>query len=132
VVIVHPADVQDRDGADWVLEEAVRKHERLRHIWADSGYSGELVEWWQSERGITIEIVGKQPNQHTFVVAPRRWVVERMFATLGRARRLSKDYEHHDIFSESMASLASIASLLRRLAPDAMTTTRYHANSPAA
>ena len=132
VVIVHPANMADRDGADWVLEQAIRKHGRLRHIWADSAYSGELVEWWQDEHGITIEIVGKQPHQRTFVVAPRRWVVERTFATLGRARRLSKDYEHHDLCSESMVYLASIASLLRRLAPDAMTTTRYHATSPAA
>jgi putative transposase len=54
VVIVHPANIADRDGADWVLEAAVEKSSRLRHIWADSGYSGELVEWWQTERGITI------------------------------------------------------------------------------
>ena len=39
-----------------VLEKAVQKHGRLRHIWADGGYSGELVEWWQSEQGLTIEI----------------------------------------------------------------------------
>jgi putative transposase len=111
---------------------AAEKSTRLQHIWADSNYSGELVEWWQTERGITIEIVGKQPNQHTFVVAPRRWVVERTLATLGRARRLSKDYEQHDIFSESMVYLASIGSLLRRLAPNAMTATRYRITSAAA
>ena len=76
VVIVHGAAIPDRDGADWVLEVAAEKSSRLQHIWADSSYSGELVEWWQTERGITIEIVGKQPGQRTFVVAPRRWVVE--------------------------------------------------------
>jgi putative transposase len=132
VVIVHPANVQDRDGADWVLEEAVRKHGCLRHIWADSAYSGELVEWWQDEHGITIEIVGKQSGQHTFVVARRRWVVERTLAILGRARRLSKDYEHHDIFSESVVYLASICSLLRRLGPSSVTATRSHITSDAA
>jgi putative transposase len=58
--------------------------------------------------------------------------VERTLAILGRARRLSKDYEHHDIFSESMVYLASIASLLRRLAPNAMTATRYRISSAAA
>ena len=131
VVIVHPANISDRDGADWVLEEAIRKHGRLRHIWADSGDSGDLVEWWQDEHGIPIEIVGKQPNQRTFVVAPRRWVVERPFANLGRARRLSKDYEHHDIFSESMVDLASIGSLLRRRTRTALTATRYHVISTA-
>lgn len=76
VVIVHPANLADGKGADWVLEAAQAKSTRLQHVWADSNYRGELVEWWQDERGITIEIVGKQPNQHTFVVAPRRWVVE--------------------------------------------------------
>jgi putative transposase len=118
VVIVHPANIADRDGADWVLEVAVEKSSRLRHVWADSGYSGELVEWWQAEHGITIEIVGKQPNQHPFVVTRRRWVVERTLAILGRARRLSKDFEHYDLTSESMDYLASFQSLLRRLACD--------------
>jgi putative transposase len=107
-----------------VLEAAAEKSSRLRHIWADSGYTGELVEWWQTEQGITIEIVGKQPGQHTFVVAPRRWVVERTLAILGRARRLSKDYEHEDLYGEAMIYLASIGSLLRRLSPNAMTATR--------
>jgi putative transposase len=78
VVIAHPANIQDRDGADWVLEAAVDTHHRLEHIWADSGYRGELVEYWEGEHGITIEIIGKQPGQTTFVVAPRRWVVERL------------------------------------------------------
>jgi putative transposase len=132
VVIVHPANIQDRDGADWVLEAAVEKSSRLRHIWADSGYRGELVEWWQDEQGITIEIVGKRPGQRTFVVGPRRWVVERSFAILGRARRLSKDYEIEDLYSESMVYLASINSLLRRLAPSPATATRYHITSRAA
>jgi putative transposase len=132
VVVVHPANIADRDGADWVLEAAKQKSSRLRHIWADSGYTGGLVEWWQDEQGITIEIVGKQPGQRTFVVAPRRWVVERSFAILGRARRLAKDYEVEDLYSEAMVYLASIGSLLRRLAPSAATATRYHITSRAA
>jgi putative transposase len=132
VVIVHPANIADRDGADWVLEAAREKSRRLRHVWADSGYTGELVEWWQDEQGITIEIVGKQKGQTTFVVAPRRWVVERTFAILGRARRLAKDYEVEDLYSEAQVYLASIGSLLRRLAPNAMTATRYHVTSHAA
>jgi putative transposase len=132
VVIAHPANIADRDGADWVLEAASEKSSRLEHIWADSGYRGELVEYWESEHGITIEIVGKQPGQQTFVVASRRWVIERTFAILGRARRLSKDYEVEDLYSEAMVYLASIGSLLRRLAPSSATATRYHITSPAA
>jgi len=62
VVIAHAANIQDRDGADWVLEAAVATHERLSHIWADSGYRGDLVDYWESEHGITIEIVSKQPG----------------------------------------------------------------------
>ena len=131
-VIVHPANIADRDGADWVLEAAQEKNDRLQHVWADSGYSGELVEWWEQERGITIEIVGKQPGQRTFVVAPRRWVVERTFAILGRARRLAKDYEVEELYSEAQVYIASIGSLLRRLAPSTATATRYHVTSRAA
>jgi putative transposase len=59
-----------------VLEAAVRKSSRLRHVWADSSYRGELVEWWQSERGITIEIVAKREGQVGFEVLPQRWIVE--------------------------------------------------------
>jgi transposase len=128
-VIVHAANISDQEGADWVLEAAQAKSSRLQHIWADSQYRGELVDWWQDEQGITIEIVSKQPGQRTFVVAPRRWVVERTFAHLGRARRLAKDYEREDIYSEAMVYLASIASLLRRLAPSPASATRYHITS---
>jgi putative transposase len=128
-VIVHPANIADRDGADWVLEATIEKSQRLSHVWADSGYSGDLVDWWEQERGITIEVVGKQPGQRTFVVAPRRWVVERTFAILGRARRLAKDYEVDALYSEAQVYLASIASLLRRLAPSTATATRYHITS---
>jgi transposase len=132
VVIAHPASIADRDGADWVLEAAAEKSSRLAHIWADGNYTGELVEWWQDERGITIEIVRKCPDQVGFKVLPRRWVVERTLAILGRARRLSKDYERDDLYSESMVYLASIGSLLRRLAPSPATATRYHITSSAA
>jgi putative transposase len=131
-VIVHPANIADRDGADWVLDAAAEKGRRLRHVWADSGYSGDLVDWWEQERGITIEIVGKQPGQRTFVVASRRWVVERTFAILGRARRLAKDYEREDLYSEAQVYLASISSLLRRLARSATTANRYHVTAHAA
>lgn len=108
VVIVYPASIQDRDGADWVLEATQRKSSRLSHVWADSGYRGELGEWWQAEQGITIEIVGKKCGQSTFVVAPRRRVVERTFAILGRARRLAKDHERGDLHGASQVYLASI------------------------
>lgn len=132
VAIVHAANIADSAGADWVLEAASEKSRRLAHIWADSSYQGELVEWWQTEHGITIEIVGKQPGQTGFLVAPRRWVVERTFGNLGRCRRLAKDYEREDLYSEAMVYLASIQLLLRRLAPSSMTANRYRTASCAA
>jgi hypothetical protein len=82
-------------------------------------------------RSKTIETVCKRPNDHSFIVAPRRWVVERAFAILGRARRLTKDYEREDLYSESMVDLASIGSLLRRFTGNALTASRYHVSSTA-
>jgi putative transposase len=79
--------------------------------------------------GITLDIVSKRPEQHTFVVVPRRWVVERILATLERARRRSKDYQHRDLTSEAIVHLASIQSLLRRMAPGLMTSARYRFSS---
>jgi hypothetical protein len=89
---------------------AQRKSSRLSHVgrWR---IQRELVEWWDAEQGITIEIVGKLKGQTTFVVAPRRWVVERTLANLGRARRLAKDYERDELYSEAQVYLASIGSL---------------------
>jgi putative transposase len=116
-VVVHAANISDSAGADWVLEEATAKDTRLAHIFADSGYRGDLVEWWQ-ERGITIEIVSKPEGQAGFAVQPKRWIVEQALAHLGRCRRLSKDYERWEENSEAMVYLASIQLLLRRLAPN--------------
>ena len=92
-VAVHPADVQDRDGAKLVLERLQGRLPRLKLLWADGAYAGKLEEWARNVGDWRLELVRRQPGQHTFVVLPRRWVVERTFAWLGRCRRLSKDYE---------------------------------------
>lgn len=75
------------------------------------------MDYWETEHGITIEIVRKHHGQTTFEVQPKRWIVERTLAWLGRNRRLSKDYERWEENSEAMVYLASIHLLLRRLAP---------------
>lgn len=80
VVIAHPANIADSTGADWVLEAAAAARWRLCHLWADSSYRGELVEYWETEQGITIEIVDKKPGQRTFEVLPKRWIVEQALA----------------------------------------------------
>jgi putative transposase len=88
----------------------------LRHIWADCGYMGkELFNWVLSEFNCTLEIVKRQKRKKGFHVLPRRWVVERTFAWLGRSRRLSKDYEREPRSSESQVYLASSRLLLRQI-----------------
>jgi putative transposase len=114
-VSVHEADISDAEGGEFVLVDLGTLKERLRKLWADQAYRG-LVDWDQEEYGLDLEIVEKQTGQRGFVVLPRRWVVERTIAWLGRNRRLSKDYEFHCESSESMVYLSSIHLLLKRLA----------------
>jgi putative transposase len=114
-VVVHAANVQDRDGARLVLHKLKGRWPRLKLIWADGGSAGQLLEWAQTFGGWLIEIV-KRPAQKQFVVLPRRWVVERSFAWLGRYRRLSKDYEGLCETSEALIQLGMIRLALRRLA----------------
>lgn len=92
-VVVHAADVQDRDGAKLALMRLADRFPRLGLIWADGAYAGKLGQWADNVGGWTIELVRRSSHQNTFEVIPRRWVVERTFAWLGRYRRLSKDYE---------------------------------------
>ena len=115
-VVVHAADVQDRDGAEDVLIRMVGRFTRLKLIWADSAYAGELVEWAKQSLKRVIEIV-RRKSAHTFEVLPRRWIVERTFAWLGKYRRLSKDYETLPESSESMIYIARINLMLHRLQP---------------
>ena len=116
-VAVHPADVQDRDGAKLVLEPLAGRMERLERLWADGGYAGQLVEWVQQRCGWTLEIVKRTDDVTGFVVLPKRWIVERTFAWLGKCRRLRKDYEHLVSSSEAMIRLAMIGLMVRRLHP---------------
>jgi len=121
-VQVQPANMQDRDGARQLLVPLKdNQHWRLRKIWADGSYRGELEQWvWNLRHGrgrrrIHLEIVSK-PSTGTFVVLPRRWVVERTFAWLGRSRRLSKDYEALCETSQTLVVIAMIHLMAKRLA----------------
>ena len=115
VIVVHAANIQDRDGAKLVLEKAHGKFPRLKLIWADGGYAGKLIPWVWEQCQWVLEIIKRDPTRKGFYVLPRRWVVERTFAWLGRCRRLSKDYEEHTQSSEAMAQIAMIQLMLRRL-----------------
>jgi putative transposase len=118
-VLVGPASEDDRDGARWVLAARDKRWPQLQRLWADQHYTGELVTEVLEQYGIELVIVRKAAEQHGFVLLPRRWVVERSIAWLGRSRRLSKDYEHTAAASESWCYLASISLLLKRLRPTA-------------
>jgi putative transposase len=117
-VVVPPADVQDRDGAKLVLGRLRVRFSRLRLIWADGGYAGQLVDWVRGLRArnrLRLEIVKRSDDAKGFVVLPRRWVVERTVAWLGRCRRLSKDYQATTASGEAFVKLAMIHHMVRRL-----------------
>ena len=115
-VVVHCAGIQDRDGAKLVLSRVTRRFPRLLLIWADGGYAGKLVDWVKEVCHWTLQIVKRSDDATGFVVLPRRWVVERTFAWLGRYRRMSKDYEELPQSSECMILIAMINLMSRRLA----------------
>ena len=92
-VIVHAADIQDRDGVKLVLRKLKDRFSRLSLIWADGGYAGRLLDWAAEFGNWLLQIVKRSDDMQGFEVLPRRWVVERTFSWLGRYGRLSKDYE---------------------------------------
>jgi len=99
-----------------VLEKARDAFCRLRLIWADGGYAGHLIEWVEQTCHWLLEIVKRSEDAKGFEVLPRRWVVERTFAWLGRYRRLSKNYEALTQTSEAIIYVAMVHLMVRRLA----------------
>lgn len=117
MVVVHAASIQDRDGAKLVLAKLVGVFPRLKLIWADGGYAGKLIEWTKALAGWVLEIVKRSDDVQGFEVLPKRWIVERTLAWLGRYRRLSKDYEAQPESSEAMIYLGMINLMVHRLCP---------------
>lgn len=117
-VVVHAADIQDRDGAKLVLSKLLGRFPRLRLIWANEAYTGQLVEGAYAFGGWLIEVVKRTMNTRSFEVLPRRWVVERTLGWLGRNRRLSKDYEELTQTAEAWVHIAMIHLMLKRLRPN--------------
>lgn len=122
-VVVTSAAVDDAQAAPTVLMQLHRRDfPRLEVVWADSKYHNHaLNDWKRRQRTLPwrLEIVSRPPGQKGFVLLPRRWVVERTFAWLGRSRRLSKDYERNTQSSEAHIRITAIHHLLKRLAPSA-------------
>lgn len=130
-VVVHPANIADRDGAMLVLAGAAEDFPDLGKLWLDMGYRGPRLREWMGQNlpHVQMEVVQRPrlwvrvpvdqeppPAPVGFQVLARRWVVERTFAWLGRNRRLSKDYERLAETSEGLIYLAMSKLMLRRLA----------------
>ena len=114
---VHPADTQDRDGAVSVIASIRRLYPWLRHLFADGAYAGEKLQDALAKLGTwTIEIIKRSDTAKGFEALPRRWVVERTFAWLGRCRRLAKDFEATIASAVAWVFVAHIRLLTRRLA----------------
>ena len=118
-VCVTPADEPDRHIAAPLLAIALRGWRRLRVIWADRAYTGSLRDWLRHRwRGrVRLAIVRRRNRTRGFRLQPKRWIVERTFGWLTRARRLVKDYERKPEHSEAFIYLRMIALMLRRLHP---------------
>lgn len=118
--IVHPVNVQDRDGAPAVVTLACASYPTIAHLFADGGYAGEKLEHaLRKIDGPTIEIVKRPDDAKGFVIVARRWVVERTLAWLNRCRRLAKDWEASATSAEAWLLVASTRQLLRRIARSA-------------
>lgn len=116
-VVVHPADVQDRDGALLVLEEArQRDPARIAKVLTDGAYNGaRLQEWVGEHTDWVLEMVLRPKEKRGFSVIRWRWIVERTFAWLGLCRQLSREYDRLESRTEGWIRLAMIGLMLRRL-----------------
>ncbi|MDE3823750.1 IS5-like element ISRm4-1 family transposase [Sinorhizobium meliloti] len=116
-LMVHSADIQDRDGAPDLLKSIKNRWPWLLHVFADGGYAGDKLKKRLQKIGKwTLEIIKRSDKAKGFEILPRRWVVERTFAWLGRCRRLAKDFEKSVASAEAWITIAHIRMLTRRLA----------------
>jgi transposase len=120
-VVVHSADVQDRDGARWVLDRRTRRlFPFIECIFADAGYQGPKTAAAITKSGTwKLEIV-KRSELHRFVVLPKRWIVERTLAWISHNRRLARDFERYARSAAAFIRLAMIRIMLRRLTRPAL------------
>src|SRR3954469_3745335 len=121
VVVVSAASADDGTFAPEVLKRLTAEHRgRLKLIWADGKYHNHRLGRWlaRSQVGYRVDVVGRPAGSKGFVKLPRRRVVERTFAWLGRYRRNSRDYEYYTSTSESMIRISSIHRMVRLLKPD--------------
>jgi transposase len=115
--IVHPADVQDRDGGVLLLSSLFGMYPFLAKLFADAGYQGPQFADAVAKclPHLAVEIVKRSDQAKGFVVLPMRWVVERTLAWPNRCRRLAKDFENLTDNALAFLRLASLRLMLRRL-----------------
>ena len=108
--------MSDKEGCKRLLKS--KRLKTIKKLWVDSGYQGEDLRRIAEEQGKELEVVKSPPGrmriyndewkvewipiERGFKVMPRRWVVERTFAWIGKYRRMSKDYEYFTKTSEAM------------------------------
>ena len=131
-VVVHAANLQDRESVNLLLEPVKGQFPCMEKVWVDQGYTGIGKSWIEQHMQWTVEVVERSPRRgwimtedqelvwvtlpKTFEALPRRWVVERTIAWIGRSRRMSKDYEYLTSSSEAMVYLTMLRLMLTRLA----------------
>ena len=115
--VVHPANIQDRDGGLLVLATLFGLYPFLLKLFADGGYQGPQFRRALAKvlPQLSVDIVKRSDIAKGFEVLPRRWVVERTFAWLNRCRRLAKDFENLSRNALAFIKLASIRLMLRKL-----------------
>ncbi|WUW24235.1 IS5 family transposase [Streptomyces sp. NBC_01463] len=115
-VMVTSAAIGDRAAAKELLAQVAGAHHRLELVWADGGYTGSLVEHCLAALALVLAIVKRSDDMRGFVVLPKRWIVERLFAHLMRSRRLARDFERSTTSSEAMIYWSMTMIMTRRLA----------------
>ena len=116
-VVVHGADWQDQDGAEWVMDKLGEQFKRIMVVFGDFAYGRSgLPDWTRETFGWILQTVLRPVGVKGFVVLPKRWIVERTFAWLARHRRHSKDYEKTTASSEAITYIAMISLMSKRLA----------------
>jgi len=115
--LVHAADVQDRDGGELLMATLFGLYPFLLKLYADGGYQGPEFRRALAKilKCVNVEIVKRSDQAMGFVVLPKRWIVERTFAWLGRCRRLARDWENFNSKALAFLRLASIRLMLRKL-----------------
>jgi transposase len=115
--IVHAADIQDRDGGALLMATLFGMFPFLLKLYADGGYQGPVFQRAMQKimARVNVEVVKRSDQAKAFVVLPKRWIVERTLAWLGRCRRLARDWENFNQKALAFLRLASIRLMLRKL-----------------